>query len=94
MKGLNPVKNKVDEIIEELKISGFEDDVRDMGSYKSQLENDSNCIEALRNIAGRCHFKDLGNLNVSNFSGWDWLNKLGKLNSKCQQLIKRIEKTI
>ena len=92
MKGINSIINAVGEIINDLMLAEHDDLVAELNKYQSQLDNEEQRLNALSQIKGLCNIKVLCDLNMPTFTGYQWPNKVGELEKKCQRVINRIEK--
>ena len=91
MKGINSIKTAVGEIIKDLTLAAHDDFISELNKYQSQLDNEKERLNALNEIKSLCGIKGLCDLNMPAFTGWQWPNKVGELENKCQRVIKRIE---
>lgn len=93
MKGLNAVEAATTDIITALRTAGVAGEIiGELEKAVAQLADDSTRLEALRQIQGMCHVKDLGDLNMGQFSDHEWWNLLARLGTKCGRAIRRVER--
>ena len=90
MKGINSVITLANEIINDLNIDGHNQIADELEKYSRELLNENQRVHALKGIIDLCNVKGLCDLNMPSFNGWDWLNKVEKLEKKSGKLAKQI----
>ena len=91
MRGLNSIKQQLAEAIQLLEDSGLHEQAQELASHCPSLEEGSDRVHALTSIAGLCHIRAFGDLNVPSSPGWSWSNRLGKLEARCRKLIRALD---
>ena len=96
MKGVNSVIQQTEYVAEILSRSRehFGDLESELISLAENINPDNPNIDSVESIRGLCHIKILGDINVSllNVTHKEWSVTISKLEQKCSQLIRRIQK--
>jgi hypothetical protein len=93
MKGLNTVISSLTEVIDDLKKAGYAEMASTLEGRLSEIEKESNSLDALKYVERMCHPKALGDFYMAEFEGWSWFDKVEKLGENCRRVINRSEET-
>lgn len=88
--GINAVQNRGKEVIAILEANGHNNIANELTKHIVELQTPEKISFALNSIIGLCHAKNMGDLNIKQNEGYEWLRMLSKLEKKTRQTLKEL----